>query len=79
MYVKVRVYPGNKKEVVIKLDDNYYEIRVKEPAERNLANSRVRQLIGREYGVTEKQVRLVTGHHSPVKILDVTVDNNLKL
>jgi uncharacterized protein YggU (UPF0235/DUF167 family) len=71
MYVKVRVYPDNKKEVVEKLREGHYEIRVKEPAERNLANNRVRILIGREYGVDDNQVRIVTGHHSPVKILDV--------
>lgn len=71
MYVKVRVYPDNKKEVVEKLSEGHYEIRVKEPAERNLANNRIRALIGREYGVSENQVRIVTGHHSPVKILDV--------
>ena len=75
MYVKVRVYPDNKKEVVNKLAENHYEIRVKEPAERNLANNQVRILIGREYKVTEKQVRIVTGHHSPVKILDVIMNS----
>jgi uncharacterized protein YggU (UPF0235/DUF167 family) len=74
MYVKVRVYPDNKKEMVIKLAENNYEIRVKEPAERNLANNRVRILIGAEYKVNEKQVRIVTGHHSPVKILDVLMN-----
>jgi len=75
MYVKVRVYPDNKKEVVTKLAENHYEIRVKEPAKRNLANNKVRALIGREYGLDEKQVRIVTGHHSPVKILDVLANS----
>ncbi len=73
MYVKVRVYPDNKKEMIIKLADNHYECRVKEPAERNLANNAVKVLIAREYGVTDKQVRIVTGHHSLVKILDVII------
>lgn len=72
MYVKVRVYPGNKKEILTKVGEHRFEARVKEPAERNLANNRVRELIASEYGVTDKQVRIVTGHHSPVKVLDVT-------
>lgn len=71
MYVRVRVYPGSKKETVRKNREHYYEVFVKEPAERNLANHRTRILIAEVYGVTEQNVRLVTGHHSPVKILDV--------
>lgn len=71
MYVKVRVFPGNKKEVVQKISDSTYEIRVKEPAERNLANQRIRELIALEYAVTSKQVRIVSGHRSSTKIVDV--------
>ena len=71
MYVKVRVYPGNKKEILTNVGENRFEARVKEPAERNLANNRVRELIASEYGVSDKQVRIVTGHHSSVKVLDI--------
>lgn len=71
MYVKVRVYPNTKKEKITKLSEHQFEITVREPAERNLANVRVRELIALEYGVSVKIVRIVTGHHSPSKILDV--------
>ncbi len=74
MYVKVRVYPVMKKEVVKKLAEHHFEIITKAPAEQNAANHRVRELIAVEYNVTEKQVRLVTGHHSPSKILEVISD-----
>lgn len=75
MYVRVRVFPDNKKEIITKVGENRFEVRVKEPAERNLANNRVKILIASEYGVTEKQVRIVTGHHSPVKVLDINENN----
>ncbi len=71
MYVKVRVFPGNKKEVVQKISESVFEIRVKEPAERNLANQRIRELIAQEYAVTPKQIRIVSGHRSSTKIVDV--------
>ena len=71
MYVKVRVYPGMKKEKVTKLEEHHFEIITKAPAEQNAANRRVRELVAEEYGVNEKQVRLVTGHRSPSKILEV--------
>lgn len=71
MYVKVRVYPGMKKESIKKLEEDSFEIITKAPAERNLANIRVRELIATEYEVSVSAVRLVTGHHNPSKILEV--------
>ncbi|MEN9920553.1 MAG: hypothetical protein RL538_446 [Candidatus Parcubacteria bacterium] len=71
MYVKVHVFAGMKKELVTKVKDNHYEIVTKAPAERNLANEHVREMIAREYGVGKKAVRIVNGHHNPSKLLEV--------
>lgn len=71
MYVKVHVYAGMKKDTVTKITEDTYEIVTKAPAERNLANERVRELIAAEYGVAEKAVRIVNGHHNPSKLLEV--------
>lgn len=76
MYIKVRVYPGMKKEALTKLQEHYFEIVTKAPAEQNAANRRVVELIAEEYKVTKKQVRLVTGHHSPSKILEIIHEVN---
>jgi uncharacterized protein YggU (UPF0235/DUF167 family) len=73
MYVKVRVIPKTKKETVKKVGDLIYEMTVKEPAERNLANHRVRELLARQYEISVKSVRLVSGHHSGSKIFDVEI------
>lgn len=74
MYIKVRVIPKAKREQVKKIDKETFEITVKEPAERNLANNRIKELIAEFYGVETKSVRLITGHRSGSKILDVNVD-----
>lgn len=71
MYVRVAVYPGNKHESVKKLGEHRFEIKVKEPAERNLANVRVKELLAREYVVEVKTVRLVSGHQNSRKIFAV--------
>jgi uncharacterized protein YggU (UPF0235/DUF167 family) len=68
MYIRVAVYPGTKRETVEKLGENRFEIKVKEPAERNLANARVKELLAVEYGVEVKTVRLVSGHQNSRKI-----------
>lgn len=71
MYVKVHVYPGMKKERVTKKGEHSFEIVTKAPAERNAANHRIRELIAELYNVDEGRVRLVSGHRSPSKILEV--------
>jgi len=71
MYVRVRVFPGSKKERILKTADGRYEMQVKEPAEQNLANKRIRQLLASEYDVNDSNVRIVSGHQSQTKIFDV--------
>ncbi len=71
MYVKVRVTPDAKRERVEKRKDGAYAIAVKEPAEQNLANTRVRELLARELGVAPGKLRLVAGFRSPHKIFSV--------
>ena len=71
MYVRVSVRPDAKKESVIRTDDTTYSIAVREPAERNLANNRVRELLAEELSVAVGKIRMVSGHRSPKKIFSV--------
>ena len=71
MYVRVAVYPNAKKEEVLLRGEHRYEIRVKEPAERNLANARIIELLALQYNVGPKAVRIISGHHSSRKIFSV--------
>ena len=50
MYVKVMVTPSAKKEKVEEKNGELF-ISVKEPAQRNLANKRVRELVASHFGV----------------------------
>lgn len=74
MYVKVRVTPGARKETLVKEAKDTFTMSVKQPAERNLANERIRELIAAHYGVAKGKVRLVTGHRSGSKVLDVALE-----
>lgn len=70
-YLRVHVVPSSKREIVIDRGDGKYDIAVKEPAERNMANTRVRTLLARIHKVPLGKVRIFTGHHSPGKIVIV--------
>lgn len=71
MYIKVRVATGVKNELLTKIKDDSFLVSVKDPAEQNRANTRVRELIADHFGILPKQIRFISGHHSPNKILSI--------
>ena len=71
MYVKVRVIAEAKKESVEEVSAGHFKISVKEPAERNLANRRIVELVTAHYKIPPKQARIISGHTSPSKILSI--------
>ncbi len=71
MYIKVKVQAGAKKEKITEKSDNRFEISVKEPAERNLANTRILEIIANIFEINIKSVRIISGHQSPSKIISV--------
>jgi uncharacterized protein YggU (UPF0235/DUF167 family) len=77
MYIKVKVMAGAKKEDIKKKNKDTYLISVKEPAERNLANKRVCELVSIDLKVPVKIVRIISGHQSPSKILSINITENL--
>ena len=71
MYVHVKVRAGAKKESFLKLSETQFKISVKEKAEQNRANRRVIELVAAEFRISPEKVRILSGHHSPSKILVV--------
>ena len=65
-YVRVRVITQAKKEHVEKRKDVYH-VSVKEKPLKGNANMKIRQLIAKEIGCKEKQLRLIKGHTTPSK------------
>jgi len=73
MYIRVHVKPDSKKESVTRESETELYIAVKEKAERNMANKRVVTLLSGEYNVSTSDIRLVTGHHSPTKMFNISI------
>lgn len=74
MYVRVNAVPDAKRETVTQKAPDRYDICVREPAERNLANRRIKEILAREFGVSDGAVRQISGHQSPHKIFSIRVD-----
>ncbi len=71
MYIKVHALPSAKKERITKKTETLYYISVKEPAERNMANARIREILASEFAVPAGHVKLLTGHHSCGKMYSI--------
>lgn len=69
MYLKLKVIPDSKIEKVEKTGDDSWRIWVRVPAENNAANTRVLELVRAEFPGTS--IRIVSGHHSPSKIVSI--------
>jgi uncharacterized protein YggU (UPF0235/DUF167 family) len=73
MYVRVLVKAGAKKESLTAESEDRLLVSVKEPAERNMANGRVRELVAAHFKVPLGKVRIVGGHQRPSKLISVAL------
>ena len=67
--IKVRVTTDARAEKVVKYSDDSYLVSVREKAERNMANRRILRIMREMF--PGKSVKLVKGHQSPAKIVEV--------
>jgi len=71
MLIKVKVFPEEKKEAIIKKSEDSYLVKVKEKAKMGRANERVREILSAYFAVVLGKVRLVKGGKSRNKIFDI--------
>ena len=67
-YFKVKVHADEKREKLLQKSADTFEIWVKAPAERGLANATVRAALAAHLGVAENKLSLIKGATSPAKI-----------
>lgn len=71
MYIKVKIVAGASREKVEKVSEDHYNISVKEKALNNNANRRMLDIMHTEY--PSSKIKLISGHHSPSKILSIEI------
>lgn len=67
-YFKVKVHADEKREKLLQKSADTFEIWVKAPAERGLANAAVRAALAAHLSVAENKLSLIKGATSPAKI-----------
>jgi uncharacterized protein (TIGR00251 family) len=71
MRLRVKVVPGASREGIAGWLGEELKVRVRAPAERGKANAAVEKLVARTLGLPEGSARVVAGHTSPRKSIDV--------
>jgi len=71
MFYKLKVHPDSKREKIIRKGQDAFEIWIKAPAERGLANTAAIRLLAGEIQVEAKKILLVKGATSPAKIVRI--------
>lgn len=69
-HVRVKVTAGAPRERVL-MNEDVFEIFVKEPPQAGLANKRVAQILAEHFGVPVASVKLVSGFHARGKTFEV--------
>lgn len=72
MRISVKAKPMAREEKVVKVDDDSFEVWVKEPPVNGLANMAIRNALADYFNVSNSQVRLVSGFSSKNKVFEIT-------
>lgn len=72
MYIKVKVRTKMKREEIKKVKSDHYDISLREEAKNNKANDRILEIFRGIY--LNVQIKIISGHHSPSKILSVDTE-----
>lgn len=68
-FIRLKVHPGSRAQRLERRGPQAYELWVKAPAERGLANAAALALLANELGCPVKSLFLVKGASSPSKIV----------
>lgn len=73
MLIKVKIFPGIKKEEVIEKDKGVFEVKVKEKAEHGKANNRLIELLSKHFQISESQVKIISGSKRRNKTVSIKI------
>ena len=71
MFIRVKVFPGFKKEEVIEKSENSFEIKIREKPERGEANKRLILVLASHFKVPKSKIRLIKGFKQRTKIFEI--------
>lgn len=71
MFIKIKVFPNEKKDSIVKKSEDAYIIKVREKAEEGKANQRVKEILAEYFKIVPGKIKLVKGGRRPNKIFEL--------
>jgi|AntAceMinimDraft_10_1070366.scaffolds.fasta_scaffold05601_2 uncharacterized protein YggU (UPF0235/DUF167 family) len=71
MLIKIKAFPGSKKDKVIKKKDNNFEVKVKEKPLKGRANKAVLILLASYFNLPLNKIKIVRGFKQKNKIIEL--------
>lgn len=71
MYIKVKVTPDSKNDLIEVKNADTYRVFVRASAERGAANKSMLALVAKHLDIPVGQLHIIKGHTTPNKILEV--------
>ncbi|MGH7798513.1 MAG: DUF167 domain-containing protein [Candidatus Binatia bacterium] len=69
--ISVTVKPNSKSPSVIKLTESEFRAAMREPARDGKANRALIELLARHFGIAKSAIKIVRGHRSRHKIIEL--------
>lgn len=71
MKIFVKVKPGKKENKIVAIDSSHFDISIKARPTNGDANNLMIKILADYFTVAQKQVKILHGHTSPNKIIDI--------
>jgi len=71
MLIKIKVFPGSKKDEIIKKSEDRFEIKVKEKPVMGQANQAVVWMLAVHFGISKDKIRIMRGWKQRNKLIEI--------
>ena len=71
MLIHIKIEPESKVDSVTEKNKTSFIVKVREEAKDNKANNKMLFLLAKYFKIEKNKLRIITGHHSPSKILEI--------
>lgn len=71
MLIRIKAFPGSRKREWVKKAEDSFEIKVKAPPVRGLANKEIILVLSEIFNLPEEEIRLVRGFKTRNKIFEI--------
>jgi hypothetical protein len=71
MLIKVKIFPGIRKEEVREKKEGVFEVRVREKPEQGKANKRLIELFAKHFQIPENYIKIIKGVKQKNKVIKI--------